>query len=95
MSILSDVNLHELDRELQETISALAEIDRWYESERNLLLTLPEPARAGLREDLERRQRQSREPYVRRLAEVYHMIMSTKLFRTQNSLPAWESVRST
>lgn len=94
MSTLSDVNLHELDRELQETIGALAEIDRWYESERNLLLTLPEPVRAGLCEDLERRQRRNREPYVRHLAEVYHMIVSTKLFRTQASCPEWRSVRS-
>ncbi len=80
MPAQSEINLSELDRELQITLGALGEIDRWYEAERSLLMNLPEAVRAGLTTDIERRHRQHREPYVQHIAEVYHKIMSVKLF---------------
>ncbi|MBD2750349.1 hypothetical protein IC232_27190 [Microvirga sp. BT688] len=76
----SEINLHELNRELQETLGALGEIDRWYDAERSLLMDLPEAVRAGLTNDIERRHKQNREPYVHHLAQVYHKILSAKLF---------------
>ncbi len=80
MPASSEINFQELDKELQSTLSALGEIDRWYDTERELIMTFPEPVRSGLANDLERRHRQNREPYVHYLAEVYHTMVSAKLF---------------
>jgi hypothetical protein len=38
------INVHELERGIQATLGALAEIDCWYNNQRNLLWSYPEPA---------------------------------------------------
>ncbi len=86
MRTSSEINLQELDRELQVTLGALGDIDRWYDAERSFIMTFPEPVRLGLANDLERRHKQNREPYVHHLAEVYQTIMSAKLFGNNGHL---------
>jgi hypothetical protein len=77
---LNGIDLYELETGIQTALGALGEIDRWYDTERNLLLSYPEPIRPRLADDLDKRHARNREPYVRHLAYLYQLIVSTQMF---------------
>ncbi len=76
----SKTSLPDLEVAIHDTLAAIAEIDRWYDLERKDLGSRPEPIRKGLAEEIERRCRQNREPYVRHLAHLYQMMVSARIF---------------
>lgn len=80
---------HSIDFEaaIRRTISALAEIDSWYESEKRDLHPYPESIRARLMDELQKRHLRNREPYVRYLAQIYRMMISERLFGSAEPLP--------
>jgi hypothetical protein len=80
---------HAVDFEgaIRRTISALAEIDSWYECEKKDLQSHPENVRARLMDELEKRHLRNREPYVRYLAQIYRMMVSERLFGSADPLP--------
>jgi hypothetical protein len=80
MPTLNGIDLYELEKGIQTALDALGEVDRWYETERSLLLGYPEPIRPRLADDLDKRHARNREPYVRHLAYLYHLIVSTQMF---------------
>lgn len=84
MPTLNGIDLYEMEKEIQTTLDALGEIDRWYDTERNLLLSYPEPIRPRLADDLDKRHERNREPYVRHLAYLYQMIVSNQIFASSS-----------
>jgi hypothetical protein len=69
--------------QLQTTLSALADIEARYEAEREYLeqRTVSETDRSEWVADLESRRQTDREPYVQRLAELHHQMMSTLAYQ--------------
>jgi hypothetical protein len=80
-------HLLDLEGAVRRTVSALAEIDSWYEGERKDLQSFPENVRSRLMQDLQNRHLRNREPYVRYLAQIYRMMVAERLFGSVDPLP--------
>lgn len=80
-------HLPDFEGAIRRAVSALAEIDSWYECEKKDLQSYPENVRARLMQDLQKRHLRNREPYVRYLAQIYRMIVSERLFGSVDPLP--------
>ena len=80
------VSQSDLEAELDQTLAALQEIDRWYDWESGLLQLHPNPIKQGLIKGLEERHRRNREPYVQHLAQIYHALNSNRLFENSRLL---------
>ncbi|MBJ6127015.1 hypothetical protein [Microvirga splendida] len=76
----------DLEKELQDTLGALKEIERWYDWEHTLIQSHPTLVRQRMEADLEERRRQNREPYVQHLAQVYQVLNSRRMFEGSNLL---------
>jgi hypothetical protein len=77
----------DFDAAIRSTISALAEIDSWYECEKKDLYSYPEGMRVRLMDELQKRHLRNREPYVRYLVQIYRMMVSERLFGSAEPLP--------
>lgn len=83
---LSSLGNIDLEKEIQDTLEALKEIERWYDWERTLIQSHPTLVRERMGADLEERRRQNREPYVHHLAQVYQILSSRRMFEGSSLL---------
>jgi hypothetical protein len=70
---------------LQDTLAILADLETYYDGERQKLerWSGPEVVKQSLSEQLEARRQREREPLLRRLAELQQQIRSTALFKAR------------
>ena len=70
---------------LQETLAILADLETYYDGERQKLerWSGPEVVKQSLSEQLEARRQREREPLLRRLAGLQQQIRSTALFKAR------------
>src|SRR3954447_25740577 len=70
---------------LQETLAILADLDTYYDGERQKLGRWPGPEviKQRLSEQLEARRQRERDPLLRRLAELQQQVRSTALFKAR------------
>lgn len=76
----SKISLSDLELDIQATLAAVNEIDRWYNLEREKLGSYPEAIRNEIATEIEQRRRLNRQPYVLHLAHLHQMIVSTRIF---------------
>lgn len=69
-----------LEAAIQDTLTSLVEIDRWYDLERKDLDFYPEALRSAVSTEIERRRRLNRQPYVLHLARLHQMLVSARFF---------------
>jgi len=69
---------------IQDTLAALAELERRYEERRASLERWPDRGggKQRLLQALEAQHRRDRQPYVQQLAELHQRMMSATMFRT-------------
>lgn len=72
--------LSDLEAAIQVSLAAIAEIDRWYDWERQGLGVYPEAMRNDVAEEIAQRQRLNRQPYVLHLAHLHQMIVAARIF---------------
>ncbi|MEZ0167597.1 hypothetical protein [Microvirga sp. TS319] len=76
----SKTALADLEAAIQVSLAAIAEIDRWYDWERESLEVYPEAMRNDVAVEIARRQRLNRQPYVLHLAHLHQMIVAARIF---------------